>query len=134
MAKKLSKVLQEDQQHCLLTTFRKNGKAVLTPMWFVLKDGVVWMSTRGESGKVKRIRGNGKVKLGPCTAAGRLTGEEVCARASLVSDEAEQDWARQALLKKYGLKKRLVVFAMRFARDKTEAIIKVERQVLTNEA
>jgi PPOX class probable F420-dependent enzyme len=60
----------------LVTTYRKDGRAVPTPVW-VVRDGdgiAIW--TASDSGKVKRVRRDGAVLVGPCTAGGKLTGAE----------------------------------------------------------
>lgn len=125
MATKLSEILK-DQEYCLLTTFRKNGEGVPTPMWFVLQDDALSMTTRGESWKVKRLRRTSKVTIGPCTSSGRPTGKQVEAQGTVVEDAAAVTEAVAALNKKYGFKKKLIDFGLRFAKDKTEAIIRVE--------
>src|SRR3954464_1267787 len=64
-------------KYLLLTTFRKDGRAVPTPVW-VVRDGerlVAWSAM--DSGKVKRIRRDGAVEVGPCDVRGRPTGESV---------------------------------------------------------
>ena len=125
MAKSLSKLLK-DQQYCLLTTFKRNGDGVPTPMWFVIKDEAVYMTTRGHSWKVKRLRVNPAVTIGPCTSSGRPTGKLLPAVGSVVEDEQRVEASVKALNKKYGMKKKLIDFGLRFAKDKTEAILKVE--------
>ena len=41
-----------------LATFRKNGEAVYTPLWFAEQDGKLYVMTRDDSWKYKRIRNN----------------------------------------------------------------------------
>ena len=47
-----------------LTTFRRDGRRVATALWFVVDDGELFVLTAPDSGKVKRIRGNGRVVIG----------------------------------------------------------------------
>lgn len=62
-----------DETYVLLTTFRKSGEAVGTPVWIVaLPDGSAGFTTEADSGKVKRIRNNPKVTLQPCDMRGRV--------------------------------------------------------------
>ena len=85
-----------------LVTFRKSGVGVKTPVWFVLDGNRLVMYTLGTSGKVKRIRNNSRVQVGPSDVAGKPLGEMVEARARfLQSDEATR--AEKLLGKKYGL-------------------------------
>lgn len=57
-----------------LTTFRKSGKPVSTPVRFAVESGKLYVSTRTKAGKVKRIRINPKVQLAPCTMRGKVVG------------------------------------------------------------
>jgi len=60
-----------DEKYVLITTFRKNGDAVASPVWIVgLADGAAGFTTEDNSGKVKRIRNNSKVTLQPCNMKG----------------------------------------------------------------
>ena len=53
-----------DEKYVVLTTFRRNGDAVATPVWIVgLPDGTAGFTTEIDSGKVKRIRNNASVTL-----------------------------------------------------------------------
>ena len=55
-----------DEQSVLLTTFRKVGTPVPTPVWIVeLDDGRVGFSTSSGSGKVKRLAHTTRVTLQP---------------------------------------------------------------------
>ena len=50
------------QKYACLISFRKNGTAVPTPVWFGEKDEKLYVMTRSDSGKYKRIRNNPKVR------------------------------------------------------------------------
>ena len=52
-----------NQKYIALETFRQNGIAVKTPVWFVEYDGLIWVVTRKFTGKVKRIKNNSKVRI-----------------------------------------------------------------------
>jgi uncharacterized protein len=84
-----------------LTTYRKNGQPVTTPVWFALDgDRLVGMS-QPQTGKVKRIRNNPRVSVAPCTVSGRALGEPIAGAARLLSSE-EWTAAKNALKRKYG--------------------------------
>ena len=91
-----------DQRYISLATFRRNGQPVLTPVWFAEKDGNLYVMTRSDSGKYKRIRNNPQVRVAPCTSRGRVTGPDV-AGVARVLPPAEEAGARQALARKYWL-------------------------------
>ena len=44
-----------------LTTYRKNGAGVATPIWFAEDAGKLYVMSGNESGKHKRLRNNSKV-------------------------------------------------------------------------
>lgn len=95
------------EQFINLTTFRKNGNAILTPVWFAEKDGKFYITTNADAGKAERIRNNGHVKFAPCDARGEIHGEELTGMATVHSaDSATGKLANEALKQKYGLMKR----------------------------
>lgn len=100
-----------NQAYLSLETFRKNGQGVPTPVWFAESNGVFYITTIDNSGKVKRIRNNNRVRIAPCDMRGSLSGEWFEAQARLVSDSQEEEVAKEALDRKYGLKKRLMELA-----------------------
>lgn len=89
-------------QFVLLTTFRRDGRAVPTPVWVVPFDGGLGIWTPGSSGKVKRIRRSAAVTLAPCDRGGTPLGDAVPGTARLL-DEAGTRRVRDAVLRKYGL-------------------------------
>jgi PPOX class probable F420-dependent enzyme len=101
-----------------LTTYRKDGTAVATPVWLVgFEDGVaVW--TNVATAKVKRLRRNPAVTLTPCTFRGRLTGDPVAGEARLLP--AEDNARVQALIRrKYRLQGWLVTWRAGRRPDRT---------------
>jgi len=88
------------QRYISLTTFRKNGVAVSTPVWFGEENDRLFVMTRSDMGKTKRIRNNPQVQVAPCTMRGRLTGPEVAASARILPPQ-EHALARQTINRKY---------------------------------
>ncbi len=86
--------------HLLLTTFRKNGQAVPTPVWYGREGHHLYVFTLTKAGKVKRIRNNPHVQIAACTGIGRVTGPTMEARARILP-RAEERIARRALRRKY---------------------------------
>lgn len=92
----------KNQNYLNLETFRKNGEGVKTPVWFVQDGAILFVRTEADSGKVKRLRNNPKVRVAPCAAMGELRGDWVDATAVMVyGDEVEK--VNRLLNKKYGL-------------------------------
>ncbi len=92
----------QGQKYLSLVTFRKTGAAVPTPVWFGEEDGKLYVMTRSDSGKYKRIRNNPQARIAPCTMRGKITGPEFDAKARILPPE---DWprARKTIEKKYWL-------------------------------
>lgn len=87
-----------------LTTFRKNGTPVPTPVWFVLdEDGQLYVWTEAESGKVKRLRANGRAQIAPSDSRGNPQGPFVAARGRILADETAAREVLARFRRKYGL-------------------------------
>jgi len=90
------------QHKCIsLTTYRKNGKPVPTPVWFALENDKLYVSTELRSGKVKRIRNNPNVQVAPCTQQGKLIGPTMEGVARILPADHEAQM-KAALKRKYG--------------------------------
>jgi hypothetical protein len=87
-----------------LETFKKNGQAVPTPVWFVVEDDMLYVRSYANSGKVKRMRNNSYVKIAPSDALGKPHGVTIEGTAVRVDGDKEIKIS-QLLYRKYGLKK-----------------------------
>ncbi|CAN5894472.1 hypothetical protein BH23ACT11_BH23ACT11_26120 [soil metagenome] len=92
----------EGHNYINLTTFRKNGEPVSTPLWFAHHEGRLYATTEPDSGKMKRILNKPSVLLAPCNAWGKERGARVEGLARSVEDEPTPE-AEAALYKKYRL-------------------------------
>jgi PPOX class probable F420-dependent enzyme len=85
-----------------VTTYRRNGTGVPTPVWYAVSDGELVFWTGAGTGKVKRIRNNARVEVAVCNARGQIapgaTAHEGTAR---LLDEAGKVAARKLLARKY---------------------------------
>ena len=115
-----------------LETFKKSGDGVKTPVWFAAdpktdlasSEARLYAYTIGNSGKVKRIRNNGRVRIAPCDMRGNLLGEWVEARAEIVSG-AEAAYGNDLLNKKFFPWKQLLNFFASFRqRGRTGFVIR----------
>jgi PPOX class probable F420-dependent enzyme len=88
------------QKYISLTTFRKTGVPVATPVWFGEQDGKVYVMTGSRLGKAKRVRNNPDVRVAPCTIRGKVCGPEFPARARILPPQ-ERARARQTINRKY---------------------------------
>jgi PPOX class probable F420-dependent enzyme len=90
-------------RYAALTTYRKDGRAVTTPVWPVEMEGKLYVGTTTDTGKVKRLRRDSRVRMAPCNNSGsRILGDWVEGRAEEVS---AHELGRQYLVaarRKYG--------------------------------
>jgi uncharacterized protein len=91
-----------------LTSFKRDGSGVATPVWFVIDDGRLLVKTDAESFKVKRIRGDPAVTIAPCTASGRLRSDPIPARAEVLPD-SELEHIDQLMARKYRVDRVLIL-------------------------
>ncbi len=82
-----------------VTTFKRDGTAVATPVWCVGENGTLLVYTEANSGKVKRIRHNAHVTVAPCSARGEPRGPAVEADATVIAGSEE---VAALLSRKYG--------------------------------
>ncbi|MEU3511105.1 PPOX class F420-dependent oxidoreductase [Streptomyces longwoodensis] len=102
-------------KYLLLTSYRKNGTAVATPVWVVRDGDALGVWTTADSWKVKRIRARPGVLVGPCDLRGHPTGDQTPATAEIV-DAATVGRYRQLIARKYGLTGRLTLLGSRLRR------------------
>ncbi|MFI5675289.1 PPOX class F420-dependent oxidoreductase [Streptomyces cellulosae] len=102
-------------KYLLVTSFRRNGTPVATPVWVVRDGDTLGVWTAAGSGKVKRIRARGEVLVGPCDARGHPTGDLIPATAE-ITDAATVARYRQLIRRKYGILGRLSLLGSRLRR------------------
>ncbi|MFJ1790264.1 PPOX class F420-dependent oxidoreductase [Kitasatospora griseola] len=104
-------------KYLLITSYRKDGSGVPTPVWMVRDGDSLGVWTVADSWKVKRIRRRPDVLVGPCDVRGNPTGEAVPATAT-VADAATTEHYRRLLARKYGLLGRLTLLGSRLRRGR----------------
>src|SRR5271157_191331 len=100
----------QNQKYISLKTFRKTGVGVATPVWFGEEDGKLYVMTRHDLGKAKRIRNNPQVGVAPCTIRGAVTGPEFAATARILPPE-EHARARKTINRKYWMARIPLIWA-----------------------
>ncbi len=108
-------------QYVALTTYRRDGTAVTTPVWAAAEGESLFLFTSATAGKVKRLRNSSRAGVSPCTMSGTITGAQLPAEAfNLASDQMPKVW--RLLIKKYGIAARLFV-----AYDRARALLGMRR-------
>jgi PPOX class probable F420-dependent enzyme len=111
-----------DEQFVSLTTFRRTGVGVATPVWVGRYEGpegpFLVVTTISTTGKAKRIRNDPHVTLVPCTRRGEVApgAVPVDGAAVLVTDPTRVSELGAVLLRKYGLPFRLLTLVGRLPR------------------
>jgi PPOX class probable F420-dependent enzyme len=113
----------ERQSYMNLETFKRSGQGVKTPVWFVQEGSMLYVRTGAESGKVKRVRNNGRARVVPSNAQGAPLGD---GKARLVEAE-EAAHVNRLAARKYGLMK-LGFDAMSRLQGQKWATIRVDLQ------
>ncbi|MYV98972.1 PPOX class F420-dependent oxidoreductase [Streptomyces sp. SID3343] len=102
-------------KYVLLTTFRRDGRAVGTAVWVVRDGDALGAWTARDSGKVKRLRNSGRVTVAQCDARGNARGAAVAGHAELL-DEAGTERYRGLIRRKFGVLGRLTLLGSRLRR------------------
>jgi PPOX class probable F420-dependent enzyme len=93
-------------RYLLLVSFRRDGSAVATPLWFAELAGVLYARSERMSGKAKRIRREGRVLIAPSNWRGRPRDAVAQAYARILGP-GDTAVAERALAARYGLMRRV---------------------------
>lgn len=119
----------DKQSYLSLETFRRSGAGVRTPVWFAAdpttdlrtSNARLYIYTIENTGKVKRVRNNSRVRIAPCNRTGVVQGDWIEGHAKVV-EGAEADRGSKLLTQKYFLKRLFDLFAM-FRTAKREVLV-----------
>jgi PPOX class probable F420-dependent enzyme len=91
-----------------LTTYRRDGSAASTGVWFAEEDGRLFVITPAQSWKAKRLRRNPAAAVAPSDARGRPTGAAIPAQVEFLPPE---EWAHvdRLMAEKYRVRRRLIM-------------------------
>jgi PPOX class probable F420-dependent enzyme len=109
-------------QYINLITYKRNNTPVATAVWVVGLEDVLYVTTGKVSGKVKRIRNNGKATIHETNQSGsQKLSEDLDLHATIVEDPVEKRDGIKAITKKYGLMAKMLMRGP----DEDRAIIKL---------
>lgn len=109
-------------QYINLITYRRDNTPVSTAVWVVGMKDALYVTTRMEAGKVKRIRNNGNVTIHETNQSGsEKLSEDLNLQASIIEDLVEKKDGIEAIKKKYGLMAKMMMRGP----DENRAIIKL---------
>ncbi len=117
----------EAARYVNLSTFKRDGSEVPTPVWAVALDGYLYVFSEKRAGKIKRLRNSPRARVAVCDMRGSLRGEWVEANAHVVDDAATCERVFEALRAKYGWQMRAADFlATLSGRIRNRAVIRIE--------
>jgi PPOX class probable F420-dependent enzyme len=107
-----------DERFVSLTTYRRTGEAVSTPVWIARDGGDLLVTTPKESGKVKRLRNDSRVQLRPCSRTGAVKDDAVAvdAHAMIADDDQSRALLTRVFGGKYRLEYRIFLFIERLGK------------------
>jgi PPOX class probable F420-dependent enzyme len=109
------------KKHISIESYRKTGNPVRTPVWFVEENGELFVRTDSDTGKIKRIRNNPRVRVASCNMRGTVKGAWVEGEARIIEPESSER-VFSLLKKKYGMPYRIIRFTERFSRSKAKPV------------
>lgn len=99
-----------------VTSFKRDGTGVATPLWFVSDGSRLLALTDLHSAKVRRIRRNPQILVAPCRANGKLLSEPIQAHVEVLIDTPDLERVQKLLMERYRLSYRVVMLVYRVAR------------------
>ncbi|AFS81184.1 pyridoxamine 5'-phosphate oxidase family protein [Candidatus Nitrosopumilus koreensis AR1] len=99
----------ESEKYISVETYKKNGTPVRTPVWFTIKDNQIFVVTRVQTGKVKRLKNNTQVKIATYTIKGDIKGKWFSGTVEILDAEKTKD-AIKRRDKKYGFFSKMAKF------------------------
>ena len=91
-----------ESKYISISTTRKNGEKIATPVWVTREGNALYVITGADSGKVKRIRNNPHVEVAPCDTRGRLKGDVVAGTVEILDADGTEE-VRSRVSKRFGL-------------------------------
>jgi len=99
----------KSEKYISVETFRKDGTSVKTPVWFTIKDNLIYVVTRDQTGKVKRLKNNNKVKIATCNIKGKISGKWASGTVEILGEQGTKDAVKRRD-KKYGFFSKMARF------------------------
>lgn len=103
--------------HALLVTYKRDGGAVPTPVWFARDGERLFVWTEIGAFKAKRLRRNPDALLAPCDPRGTPLGPPILTRGRVLADPVERAHAAAVIRRSWNLGQRLFE---RFSRPLTD--------------
>jgi len=97
-----------DQKYLSLETYKRDNTPVQTPVWFVIDNDQLYITTKETTGKVKRLRNNQNARIAVCSMKGDIKSNWVDVGLEKIPEESNIEKIVKLRKKKYGFSARLV--------------------------
>ena len=97
-----------DQKYINLETYRKDQTPVKTPVWFIINNDRINITTKETTGKVKRLRNNQTARIAICSIKGDIKSNWVDVDVQKIIQESDVEKIVKLRKKKYGFSARLI--------------------------
>ena len=97
-----------DQKYLSLETYKRDNTSVQTPVWFVIDNDQLYITTKETTGKVKRLRNNQNARIAVCSMKGDIKSDWVDVGLENIPEESDVEKIVKLRKKKYGFSARLI--------------------------
>ena len=97
-----------DQKYLNLETYRKDQTPVQTPVWFIIENDQIYITTKETTGKVKRLRNNQNGRIAVCSMKGDIKGNWINVGLERINEDSDVEKIVKLRKKKYGFSARLI--------------------------
>ena len=97
-----------DQKYINLETYRKDQTPVKTPVWFIINNDRIHITTKETTGKVKRLKNNQNARIAICSMKGDVKSNWVNVGVQKITQESDVEEIVKLRKKKYGFSAKLI--------------------------
>ena len=97
-----------DQKYISLETYRKDQTPVKTPVWFIINNDRIHITTKETTGKVKRLKNNQNARIAICSMKGDIKSNWVNVGVQKITQESDVEKIVKLRKKKYGFSAKLI--------------------------
>jgi len=97
-----------DQKYLSLETYKRDNTPIQTPVWFVIDNDQLYITTKETTGKVKRLRNNQNARIAVCSMKGDIKSDWVDVGLEKIPEERDIEKIVKLRKKKYGFSARLI--------------------------
>ena len=97
-----------DQKYISLETYKKDETPIKTPVWFIIENDQIYITTKETTGKVKRLRNNHNGRIAVCSMKGDIKSNWINVGLQMVNEDTDIEKIVKLRKKKYGFSARLI--------------------------